>query len=128
MRAFGPVLVVLVALGASSCDEAAPPDVALGQEFTLAVGEAVGVDDDALPVGFERVVEDSRCPSDVVCIQAGRVVVQLTAGRGDPQLEPGQAADADGRRVRLLRVEPYPSSAAPIEPSRYRATLVVERG
>ena len=94
---------------------------------TLAISEAARVGQEALSLGFERVAEDSRCPSDVSCVWAGQVVVEVSLGGSRHLLKPDQPADSDGYRARLLRVAPYPSSAAPIEASQYRATFVVEQ-
>lgn len=33
-------------------------------------------------VRADRVIEDSRCPSDVQCVQAGRLIVQVTVFGG----------------------------------------------
>ena len=126
------LLTVAVGLLLLAC-EAGPgsaSDVALGAEFTLAPGESAVAGDDGLRVSFESVTEDSRCPMDAICVWAGRVVVDVTAGRGEARhfaLSPGDAADVDGLRLRLVRVEPYPSATAPIPASAYRATFVVDR-
>ena len=93
-------------------------------------GRSALAGDDGLRVSFESVTEDSRCPMDAICVWAGRVVVDVTAGRGEARhlaLSPGDAADVDGLRLRLVRVEPYPSAAEPIPASAYRATFVVDR-
>jgi len=120
------MLAVLVL--APACDSpSAPSDVAVGEEFTLAIGEAARVGQDALNLGFERVAEDSRCPSDASCVWAGQVVVEVSLGGSRRLLKLDEPADSDGYRARLLRVAPYPSSAAPIEASQYRATFVVEQ-
>ncbi len=107
----------------------APSHVEPGQEFTLAPGEAVVVDSPGLRVSFERVIEDSRCPTGAVCVWAGQVVAEVKTGDGaEPHpLRPGESVTAGGYRVRLLRVEPYPTSPAAIAPSDYRATLAVDR-
>ncbi len=128
-------LLVLLLLGgcgavaACGSGTTAPSDVAAGQEFTLAPGTAAVAD--GLRVAFQRVVTDSRCPADAVCVWAGEVVVEVAAGSGGGearQLRPGESFTSDGRRVRVVRVEPYPTSASAIAPQDYRATLVVERG
>ncbi len=116
------------AVAAGTGGPAAASEVAAGQEFTLAPGEAAVAD--GVPVVFEKVVVDSRCPSDVVCVWAGEVVVELEVGSGEGgprQLRPGESVTTAGHRVSLLRVDPYPRSASPIAPQDYRTTLVVER-
>lgn len=121
-----PALVSLLVLVA--CDSSGTAgDVALGTEFTLAPGQSVTAGDDGLRVRFEGVAEDSRCPKDAICIWSGQVIVEVTTGRDGARhsLKPDETATVDGYRLKLVRVEPYPSSEAPIEPSQYRATFVV---
>ena len=60
---------------------------------THSLGEPVSLDAgtmakfaDEFRVTFTRVVSDSRCPANVVCIQAGEAVVELTcSNNGDSQ-------------------------------------------
>ncbi len=47
----------------------------------ISLGEAVTVAD--VPVRFDAVTEDSRCPPDVNCVWAGRAHVRLVVG-GEP--------------------------------------------
>lgn len=107
----------------------APSDVALGAEFALAPGESAVAGDDGFLVTFESVTEESRCPMDALCIVPGRVVLDVSAGRGLRRvaLSPGDVATVESHRLRLVQVEPYPSAAQPIPSSAYRATFVVER-
>ncbi len=129
MRSVSTCVLLLLAAATAGCGSSGSPgDVPLGVEFSLAPRESVLVGEDALPVRFVAVAEDSRCPKDVTCIQAGRVVVSVTAGpAAEPfTLEPEGTAEVHGHRLTLLRVEPYPPSAAAIPPSPYRATFVVE--
>jgi hypothetical protein len=134
VRNLPPCVLVLLAVlplaGVTACDSTvAPGDVALGVEFTLAPGESALAGDDGLPVTFASVTEDSRCPKDAVCVWAGQVVVDVAAGSSGEHhaLKPGEAAEVRGFRLKLVKVEPYPSSQGTIRPSDYRATFVVER-
>src|SRR5881392_626914 len=52
---------------------------ALGQDFAIAVGASARIGKTDLVVHFDRVVNDSRCPSDVQCITAGDATVVVTA-------------------------------------------------
>lgn len=76
------------------------------------------------------VTEDSRCPSDVRCIQAGRVRVALMAvsPSGSSQIEmfPGQTAAAGPISVTLERVDPYPISTRKTQDSEYRFTFTLK--
>ena len=56
------------------------------------------------------VTQDSRCPSDVVCIQAGKVIVALNVASSTMEIEPGQTKMIDTLSVTLNDVTPYPIS------------------
>ncbi len=100
-----------------------------GQDMLLAAGEHLRADRgaDHELFTFLEVVEDSRCPRDVQCIQAGRAVVRVRVLRdGIPTEEEwtvdGSAIVTDRGPLRLLGLEPYPvASVTPAEP--YRLTL-----
>jgi len=114
----------------------ATASVPLGQPFTLAVGEAAEVGDGGLSVGFEEILEDSRCPMDAYCFWEGNAEAALWAALpiGDVDhfslhttLEP-QFYLKDIFRITLLWVAPYPaSSTVPIPPETYEVMLVVVR-
>ena len=53
-------------------------EVDTGEEFTLSYGEEMWVED--MRVRFLNIVDDSRCPANVVCVHAGWVTVELEAG------------------------------------------------
>jgi hypothetical protein len=126
---------ILPALAACDSSPAGPStDVPLGEEFTLKPGEWAAVQGTDLRVSFDKVVEDSRCPADVVCIRAGEAVVALQASGKDGNtqvqlrtVEGGNEASAGAYRVRLARVEPYPLASRPIAPADYRTVLEVTR-
>ena len=77
------------------------------------------------------VLEDSRCPEDVQCIQAGtvRVRAEITSGGeeiiGILQLE--QASTTPGGVITLMRVDPFTSSTHKITDNEYVFYFNVER-
>ena len=90
--------------------------------------------DDDLRVTFERVVSDSRCPADALCVWAGDAVVRIVlarstspSARAELHTAPGfeRSASYPGFEVRLVKVLPYPYSSSAIPAQDYRATLVV---
>lgn len=128
------VLVAVAALG--GCADSAPtaPTPPARQVATLAPGGSTAIIGTAYILRFDRVVSDSRCPGDAVCIQAGDAVVRATwlsaasaqtfelhTARPDPFVR-------DGLTVTLERLDPYPfSSLGAIAPDDYRATFVITR-
>lgn len=100
-----------------------PFDMGLG-ERALVAGE--------FHVTFERVTEDSRCPSDAECVQAGNAAaafaVESDAGKATLTLnlgrEPKSAASMGGE-LRLVALSPRPGADAVADTSAYVATLIV---
>ena len=91
-----------------------------------------------LYVAFVRVSDDSRCPLDAVCVQAGRVTtvfelwtqdqdsqktaISLTLQAAQEELSSQQFEEYT---IQLLEVEPSPRTTQTIVPDEYRATVVV---
>lgn len=77
------------------------------------------------------VLEDSRCPLDVQCIQAGtvRVRAQLTSGFGTDTREftLGTPVTTEAEIVTLSNVTPAPDSTHPITPNEYQFTFTVTK-
>jgi hypothetical protein len=76
-----PLLVtVIVAACAVAPVADLPPGhapVAIGQEFTLAIGDSARVGETGRVLMFEAVPEDSRCARNVTCIWEGNARVKL---------------------------------------------------
>lgn len=103
-----------------------PFELKFGQQSTIASG---------VTISFLDVVEDSRCPSDVVCIQAGQATIgvsvsmngtderhNLTVGpRGNESATFGQYS------VMLTKLDPYPVSTVQTAQEDYVATLTVSK-
>ena len=92
---------------------------------------------DGLALTFLEVSEDSRCPSDVVCVWAGRATLSINLQRdgrslGDFSLTLGEGGAAsvvkrEGYRIGLTALEPYPISARPTSSGRYLAIMTVSK-
>lgn len=103
--------------------------------ITLAAGTSVDVASANLRIRFDSVSSDSRCPSDVVCVQAGSATVQLTiaqlSGVMSAQLlslttiAGKDTATSYGQPIRLLSVAPEKVSTTPTPQSAYRIELKV---
>lgn len=127
------VLVVLVLL--AGCI-ARPGEVraSLGSEFTLAIGKTASVAGENLKVRFIGVTEDSRCPANVVCIQAGRAVMTLQVNDRDTAetlslVEPGRSTPEVTYQDYTLtfHLEPYPVAGVEVLPDQYRLFLRIDR-
>lgn len=77
------------------------------------------------------IVSDSRCPSDVQCIQAGtvRVSVQITSGMGisNQTIELGKSITTEAETVTLTEVQPNKISTKSTSDSSYRLTFTVTK-
>ncbi len=126
------LIALLLAWG---CSHAAPPPPsgpAPVERFTLRTGESASIRGPLVRITFERILSDSRCAVDVVCIQAGEAVASLRvdAVRGGSDtfvLDTGDNGSAvvSGYRVSLVSVSPAPRSTVRIEPRSYVVLLTV---
>jgi hypothetical protein len=122
------VLGLLAALG---CASTGPSEARLGEEFELRPNQSVSVAGTGLTVGFRRVVGDSRCPIDALCVTEGSAGVELevfgTRATGPIVLStPLPRAWTDGiYQLDVLDLQPQPRAGRPIEPAAYRVRLVI---
>ena len=130
---------LVLALATSGCaasrpDAAEAPTAAVGP-VRIPLGDAVVVE--RVPIRFDAVTEDSRCPPDVQCVWAGRAHVRLVIG-GEavelsvPGLAPTDAAPAEATRrgltVRALSMTPKaPASSGAGDPELQWVELDVTR-
>ena len=119
MKAMLAPLAFALAACASVPPAAAGPTAGLGQ-----YAEVYG-----LRIRPVRVIEDSRCPLDVRCVWAGRLVVETEVSGSAPyqlhQLELGKprAIAGAGGTVTLVAAEPGKTAGAAIPPGAYRFTF-----
>lgn len=107
------------------------PDV---QSVTLGINKSKKLFDRKIIVKVLTVVEDSRCPTNVNCIQAGNAKVRISLQKGtnpsktvELNTNGDNTATIDGYSVKLQFLTPSPKTAAPIRPKDYAATISVER-
>ena len=127
------VRAVVAAGAALGCARNQPQDVAAGVEFALALGGTARLGGGDLQIAFSEVVEDSRCPIDAICVQAGRATVRLTVDRAGSSralllsTREGTATDTAGPyQVRLVSLLPAPRAAEPHPADSQRVTLLID--
>ena len=115
---------------------------ATGDAFNLTPDRTAVIGQDELRVRFDAIVEDSRCPRQVLCVRTGAVQVAVTVsgqlqrattyllgGATDDQgqlFEPATIVH-DGYTLHLTQVTPYPEQPdAPITADAYVATFVAQ--
>ena len=88
---------------------------------TFSAGEVI--------VRVVEIIEDSRCPSDVQCVTAGQIRVQLGVRVGNEtatlDLSSLKEEVFDGYVFRLLSVEPQPISGVKINRSDYKLEIEI---
>lgn len=100
-------------------------------DVTTKIGRAVTIN--RMTIRPVKVVEDSRCPANVRCVWAGRLVVltEVGAPRGGEQLrlnlELGKPVELYGGRLTVLQARPAKRAATPVRQSDYRFTYRFER-
>jgi hypothetical protein len=127
-------LVSCSSVGIGCAAHPSQPSRPFGQPFDLNAGTSA-VLTDGLKLTFDRVRADSRCPLDVVCIQAGEAIVVLTlsqsaAAPAERELRTTPAlseASYLSYVIKLVALAPYPRSTQQIRPENYVATLTVDR-
>ena len=103
------------------------------EEFELAINQTGRIESENLEIIFWDLTEDSRCPVDVNCIQAGQAAITVEVSQGGDDLgemristDPESSSVTFGQyTLRLVRVEPEPVSTQTIDMSEYRVTLMV---
>ncbi len=105
------------------------------RQFDLKAGQEARVQGTPIAVRFQSVSEDSRCPSDVVCVWAGNAVVRLSVTSTEASsidtslnttLDPKNVTYS-GYTFRLVDLKPVPKSGTRIVDADYVATLEVTR-
>ncbi len=128
-----PVNVVPVPAATSSVDLPAPttktPPVQpiVKDTVTLAMGETAVLS--GISITPSEVIEDSRCPLGVMCIQAGRVrlraILNIGSETGSPIFLVGEPVLTDNGTVTLIGVDPIKRRDVEIGNSDYHFTFKV---
>jgi len=109
------VFVTLIACEESR-EESLPIDNLFGESITLEIGKSSDIQADLLTITFDKLVEDSRCPTGVECFWEGQATVQFLVNETttlDLIMRAGHedlAKDTlDNYIYTLLDVSPYPN-------------------
>lgn len=136
-------MIIAAVLVATSCTTPAQPGTSGGvipseqvqpnRQFDLKSGQEAHIQGTPLSVRFLSVGEDSRCPSDVVCVWAGNAVVRLAiTSTQASSIDAALNTTLDPKNVtygaytiRLVDLKPTPKSGTKIVDADYVATLEV---
>ncbi len=108
--------------------------ITFGSEEMLKVGESCQLEKSAGTLKFLAVVEDSRCPKGVNCIQAGAATIMVEVDGVNRRL----TIDADpktitrtpitGGTVEILSLSPYPEARIRIDPAQRAIRIKIVEG
>lgn len=129
------MVAVSFLLAASLAFAGAAPVQTLDQDVSIPVGKSVSVKGTGLVVRFERVLNDSRCPSDAQCVTAGDATVLVTAATGGAAARRYELHTDEGARdavhgqfrLTMIGLKPVPSATRPVRASDYVLALRVSR-
>ena len=123
-------LILTLAFGAS-----VQTNAQTAQKINVLVGKQKKASRSKITVKFVSVIEDSRCPPDVQCIQAGnaRIKVKVTKPGSKPMTfevntnlgEKGSVYE--GYAIYLTDLSPVPETTARFSQNTYKATFSVSR-
>jgi hypothetical protein len=110
--------------------------IQLDQPFALTLDQQAKLTEEGLTVTFQKVLEDSRCPSNVQCVEAGqaRILIDVTHLDQSPvtfemNTNPPLKLDvisSEGFQIRLLELNPYPEEIGQhIPAATYEVILVI---
>lgn len=131
MIRIGAVLGLLALQACASVEKTivAEPGVA----FSLHVGETAVLKGTGTRITFNKVTQESRCPTDVVCVWAGDASIDISLSPEQGAAEsrvltlssPNSEARIGDLIIRFTGLAPYPSTPGPIAPRRYIAELLI---
>lgn len=105
------------------------------QKVTVQVNQQKTLSKSKITIKFVSLADDSRCPTDVQCIQAGNAKIQIElkkAGNGAKTFELNtndqpQSISFAGYTIKLTDLNPKPASNIRINRNGYMATFVVTK-
>ena len=110
-------------------------NASLNSQFTLAPGQSARIASESMNIKFIGVTQDSRCPTGVECIRAGRVScdVEITKDGTENSVTLTDTPDQVFRGYTfqnykiVFSVSPYPEAGKTIAKSDYRLSMTVSK-
>ncbi len=96
-------------------------------KVTVKIGETTTFPDNSIKL--LRVFDESRCPTDVTCIWAGTVKVEILSvsglGTSTATITLGETFTTEAEQITFKEATPYPKSGSTIKQEEYRVTFEV---
>ena len=110
-----------------NCEFAACPSTQIKEGTTATLNEKIL--NGGIYITPLKVISDSRCPADVVCIWAGEIVVKVKLEKGEVskevELKEGVTVLFEGSTISLTGVIPENKTTTPIREKDYQFTFKV---
>ena len=134
------ILLILILFASCENNNIISQVAVLNEPFQLKLGQAKILHSEKLIVGFSELVEDFRCPEDVVCVIAGDAKIKLWLLKpaqdttflsvtisGFVTAETGRhdSTDTLDYHIMLKQLDPYPNTSRQRRLSDYEALLVI---
>lgn len=105
------------------------------QQIKVLINRQKVVPGSKLTIKFASLVEDSRCPTDTNCIQAGNAKIKITVSKtkGDSKTfelntnGESQSVNFAGYEIKLVGLNPQPATNIRINRNGYTATFIVTK-
>jgi hypothetical protein len=125
-----PIIFVILSGCAGQTNEL---KAALGQKFTLAIGQVASITGENLKIRFIKVIGDSRCAQGVTCIWAGEAssLIEISYSGSTYQKTLTQPGLTEPPQTDFLKyviafdLQPYPQAGVKTENKDYRLQLEI---
>ncbi len=105
------------------------------QQIKVLINRQKVVSGSKLTIKFASLVEDSRCPTDTNCIDAGNARITINVGKSNGAAQTfelntnsaPQSVTFAGYRIKLTALNPKPATNIRINRNGYTATFVVTK-
>lgn len=104
----------------------------LDTEFEIKSQQHIEIPTENLTITFLEVSEDSRCPSDVTCVWAGKATLRLDVAKDQNKVitlstDDNAVSMFDQYQIQLMDLKPYPISTTHINSEDYVVTIGVTK-
>jgi hypothetical protein len=131
--------ILLIALSSCSKNTELTGDSSfrLNDTLKLAINKSAINNENQITVRIDSVLNDSRCPSDVVCVWEGNAAIRFILNNDGDETKfvlnthggENFISDTiiDGYSIQLVRLNPYPVSTKVISNDEYVAVLLIKK-
>lgn len=112
MKTLSLIILLLITLVSTTIQ-----DATLDKEFKIKINSQAVIQNEAIKITFNKVLEDSRCPKGARCAWAGNARVSLTLAKNSDQkiveldnYEGKTSVEYQGCEIKFVDLAPYPDA------------------